>query len=141
MVFGNPIPKSKQDKKLADTILREEAEGVLAWMAEGERLRQLEGLGDAPRSFATEKEKWRKKMDVIQQFLDERYQLRIGLREPADAVYKDYVDWIGNPKYAMTRRTLTQHLAKLGITLDKGRRYYEGLERIGENAETDASKT
>ena len=45
VVFSNPVPRDKQDKKLAATILSEEAEGILAWMAEGERLRQEEGLG------------------------------------------------------------------------------------------------
>ena len=57
VVFGNPVPKEKQDKQLARTILREEAEGILAWMAEGERLRQKEGLGEAPENFKLEKEK------------------------------------------------------------------------------------
>jgi len=71
-------------------------------------------------------------MDLIQQFLDERYNRRAGLREKADAVYQDFVDWFGNPEHAMNRRTFTQMLATLGIVLDRGRRHYEGLVRIEE---------
>ena len=70
-----PGPEGKQDRKLATTILRDEAEGILAWMAEGERLRQRDGLGNAPESFNFEKERWQKNMDVIQQFVDERCSL------------------------------------------------------------------
>jgi putative DNA primase/helicase len=132
VVFCNPVPKDKQDKKLAATILREEAEGILAWMAEGERLRQENGLGNVPESFNLEKEKWQKNMDAIQQFIDERCQKRGGLREKSDALYQSYVAWIGNLEHAMSHRAFTQRLAKLGITLDKGRRYYEGLALIKE---------
>jgi P4 family phage/plasmid primase-like protien len=134
VVFGNPVPKEKQDKKLVRSILREEPEGILAFMVEGERLRQKEGLGDVPVTFKLEKEKWQKKMDVIQQYVDERTERGSGLRERTDTVYEDFVTWIGNPEHPMTRRTFTQRLAKLGITLDKGRRYYEGLALVKEFA-------
>jgi P4 family phage/plasmid primase-like protien len=140
VVFGNPVPRDKQDRKLAATILNEEAEGILAWMAEGERLRQKEGLGEMPESFKREKEKWQKKMDVIQQFIDERCEKRNGLRAKCDAVYQDYVTWNGNPEHAISRRTFTVHLANLGIAVDKGRRYYEGLALIKESDEP-AEKT
>ena len=140
VVFSNPVPKANQDKKLAATILREEAEGVLAWMVEGERLRQQEGLGEAPQSFNLEKENWRTKMNLIQPFIDERCERGRGLREKYNALYNDYVAWTGGPEHAKSRCAFTQHLANLGITLDRGRRYYEGLALVKE-VETDETKT
>lgn len=125
VVFSNPVPKSEQDKKLADTILREEAPAILAWMAEGERLRQKEGLGDAPESFIAEKKKWRKKMDVIQQFVDECCEP--GLRGNKDALYNAYVEWIGGQDHAISNKVFTQRMARLNHALDGGRRHYLGV--------------
>jgi phage/plasmid-associated DNA primase len=70
-VFENPVPKKEQDKKLCETILRDEIEGVLAWMVEGEKMRQRDGLGEAPQQFREAKERHHDKMDTIKQFIAE----------------------------------------------------------------------
>lgn len=129
VVFSNPVPKSEQDKKLVEKILRNEASGILAWMAEGERLRQKEGLGEAPQSFIAEKEKWRKKMDVFQQFIDEC--CTNGLREEKDALYQAYVVWSGGPDHAVSPKVFTQRMAKANHPLDSGRRHYTGIVLLG----------
>jgi putative DNA primase/helicase len=130
VVFSNPVPKGEQDKKLADTILREEAPAILAWMAEGECLRQKEGLGEAPESFVAEKEKWRKKMDRIQQFIDECTEP--GLREKKSDLYKAYVEYVGGEQRAWGPSVFTRELAEKGHALDTGRRHYLGLVLVKE---------
>jgi P4 family phage/plasmid primase-like protien len=129
VVFSNPVPKSEQDKYLADTILREEAPAILAWMAQGEHLRQVEGLGEVPAIFVAEKEKWRKKMDVFQQFIDEC--CATGLREEKDALYQAYVTWCGGQDHAVSPKVFTQRMDKANHPLDDGRRYYKGIVLLG----------
>jgi phage/plasmid-associated DNA primase len=131
-VFSNPVPKSEQDKHLADTILREEAPSILAWMAQGEHLRQVEGLGEVPATFVAEKDKWRKKMDVIQQFIDECCEA--GLRERSDALYNAYVAWNGGPDHAISHKVFTQRITRLDHPLDAGRRHYLGVVLVTQGA-------
>jgi putative DNA primase/helicase len=125
IVFSNPVPKDQQDKKLADTILRDEASAILAWMAEGEHMRQKEGLGEPPESFAAAKEEWRKKMDVIQQFIEECCEP--GLRESSNELYDAYVAWSGGANRAISHKVFTQRMARLDHPLDGARRHYLGV--------------
>jgi hypothetical protein len=48
----HPVPKDKQDRKLAENILREEAERILAWMAEASACSRKMGSETAPHCSA-----------------------------------------------------------------------------------------
>ena len=61
-----------------------------------------------------------------------------GLRDKSDAVYQSLCCLVVRTRYEP--QVFTQRLAKLGIAVDKGRRYYEGLALIKE-ADEPAEKT
>jgi putative DNA primase/helicase len=143
VVFSNPVPKEKQDKQLAVNLLRDEAEGIIAWMIEGEtsRRKNESGIGAAPEGFENEKAKWQKRMDAIQQFIDECCEKKD--QEKPDALYKAYVEWIGNPDRALSRTSFTQKMAKRGVVLSRDRRHYVGVTLVKgpeKTSETDQSE-
>ena len=64
------IPPEEIDKELLAKLL-EEAEGILAWSVAGAIQWYLKGLGDPP-EVQEESQKWRKDMDQIGRFIEER---------------------------------------------------------------------
>ncbi len=141
VVFSNPVLKKDQDKNLAARLLHEESEGILAWMVKGEELRrQDKGFGKVPDSFEAEKKKWQKRMDVVQEFIDDCCVTDSKARAKADDIYKAYVAWSGNPDYALSHRAFTQRLAKISITLDAGKRSYQGVALVKEEPEKGEEK-
>lgn len=126
VVFENTLPIDKQDKSLRDTILRDEIEGVMAWMVEGERLRQTEGLGEAPDHFNEKKEHHHRNMDTLQQFIEEFCSPGVGLRGEKEAIYDAYSAWVG-PEHAVSPKLFTTMMKEKGHELDRGRRYYQGI--------------
>jgi putative DNA primase/helicase len=139
IAFANPLPKEDQLKNFSSILVREEGEGILAWAVEGERLRQQKGLGKEPEKFKEEKKKWAKKMDTLQQFIDERCIVDAPSKERSDALYQDYVAWTGGPERAMSHKSFTQQLTRLGFSLDAGRRFYECLRLAEKPPEKGAS--
>jgi putative DNA primase/helicase len=137
IVFENPVPEEQQDKTLCETILREEIESVLAWMVEGERRRQTEGLRDVPAYFIEKKEEHRRRMDTLQQFLNECCES--GLRERKQAVYKAYEAWIGE-KHAMSAHSFTTAMREKGHKQDAARRFYLGITLVADATPEEEGK-
>jgi putative DNA primase/helicase len=81
--FAVTIPKDQIDKELPEKLLSE-AEGILAWAAEGARLWHAEGLGK-PAEVEAAKDKWREDMDQLGRFVDERCVTGEGCRASAAA--------------------------------------------------------
>jgi putative DNA primase/helicase len=129
IVFDNPVPKENQDKKLKETILKEEAEGIVAWAVRGELLRKEHGLGAAPEKFQQQKNQWMKRMDTIAQFVEECCEVGPKPRGRSNELYKVYVAWVGEER-AISHKAFTQGLRKLGYGLNPGRYDYCGLRAI-----------
>ena len=72
--FEVSIPSDKQNPKLPE-ILKSEAEGILAWLVEGFRKYQEEGLA-FPDAVNRKLGKYRKAMDPIGSFLEERVMVK-----------------------------------------------------------------
>ena len=70
--FKVTIPKDEQDRGLKDRLLKDEAEGILAWLVEGAaRLWYEKGLPSS-KIVAAATEEWRASLDRVQDFLEER---------------------------------------------------------------------
>jgi putative DNA primase/helicase len=128
-VFGNPVPKHLQNRRLNDDLVRDEAEGIIAWAVEGNQRRGREGLDDVPDSFQQAKLKWREKMDSVKEFLREECVVQEDLREWRTQAYEAYVNWQGRGRSGavISPRAFTERLESLGHQRTDDRRYYLGF--------------
>jgi P4 family phage/plasmid primase-like protien len=86
------IPEAKRIKNLRETIIAEEASGVLNWMLAGLRDYQEHGLVRSA-EIAAATEDFRKESDQIQRFLNERAQIGEGLTVQSSLLYATYKNW------------------------------------------------
>jgi putative DNA primase/helicase len=68
--FTVTIPKHEQDRGLKDRLLKDEAEGILAWLVQGAKLWYEKGLPSS-KTVAAATEEWRASLDRVQDFLEE----------------------------------------------------------------------
>jgi P4 family phage/plasmid primase-like protien len=89
--FDRPLAESEIDRQLP-AKLREEAEGIIAWMLEGTLLWQREGLGQ-PIEVRYARHTWRAEMDRLDAFRKECCTEDAELSVRARALYKAYREW------------------------------------------------
>src|SRR5690606_28996575 len=89
--FDVSIPREEQDPNLSNELMQE-AEGILAWLVEGYREYQVNGL-KLPNAVKTKLGSYRKSMDPIGYFLEERVRSLKDATTGASRLYKAYQDW------------------------------------------------
>jgi len=89
--FDVSIPREEQDPNL-DSELMKEAEGILTWLVEGYREYQENGLV-LPKAVKIKLGSYRKSMDPIGYFLEERVRSLKGATTGASDLYNAYQDW------------------------------------------------
>jgi P4 family phage/plasmid primase-like protien len=89
--FGVTIPKAEQDPDLP-AKLRQELPGILAWAVRGCLKWQAEGLKE-PNCVTDATQEYRKEMDTLGLFLEERIMAKVGHNLPKTAMYQQYVRW------------------------------------------------
>lgn len=108
------IPEAKRIKNLRETIIEEEASGVLNWMLAGLKDYQEHGLvRSAEITAATED--FRKESDQIQRFLNERAQTGEGLTVQSSLLYAAYKTWTdATNEFTVKDREFTRYLESKG---------------------------
>ena len=89
--FSVTIPKSEQDPELP-AKLRKELPGILAWAVRGCLKWQAEGLREQECVVAATQE-YRKEMDMLGLFLEERIMEAEGHNLPKTAMFQQYIQW------------------------------------------------
>ena len=85
------IPKSEQDPELP-AKLRAELPGILAWAVRGCLKWQTEGLRE-PACVVAATQEYRREMDTLGLFLEERVLVQAGHNLPKTALYQQYMQW------------------------------------------------
>lgn len=89
--FAATIPESRVDRQLGEK-LRAEYSAILRWAVEGCLLWQSEGL-DMPRSVRDAVAEYRREMDVISAFIEDRCEVRDGAHVKAGVLFAAYAEW------------------------------------------------
>lgn len=109
--FTVQIPPEKVDKQLKDK-LRTEYPAILHWAVEGCLLWQAEGLNQ-PKAVLDMTREYRREMDVISAFIEDRCEVGEGLYEKSSVLYAVYSSWCeANNEYKMSN-------TKFSVEMDK----------------------
>lgn len=126
---GKDLPK---DDNLADK-LRDEAQGILAWLVRGCLYWQEEGL-ETPAEVTAAIAEYRYEMDALAEFIDDRCLVAPGLNVTAREIYSAYCGWAEESglkeKETMKQRTFGICLGERGFKRDKGaggQRFWHGV--------------
>src|SRR5690554_3406021 len=119
--FEVTIPKEKQDKKLAQKIIKNELSGVLNRVLEGlRRILEQESFTESISANAL-LDNYKKESDSVAQFIEEE-----GYEKSADTlikisdIYIDYKSYCFKSKYAsVTNRSFTTSIRSLGIKVER----------------------
>jgi putative DNA primase/helicase len=131
--FTVQIPPERQNKNLADQILRSEGPGILAWLVEGCLEYQLGGLQDPPEVLEATNQ-YREETDPIWAFIQECCVVGENEQEEAGKLYGAYQQWCG--AQGVEAKSLTafgRALSNLGFDAyhDRKVRYRLGLRLKG----------
>lgn len=109
--FTAQIPPEKVDKQLKDK-LRAEYPAILRWAVDGCLLWQSEGLG-MPLAVKEMVREYRREMDVLTAFIEDRCEVGDGKYEKASALYGAYSAWCdANNEYKMSNTKFGIEIAK-----------------------------
>ena len=109
--FTVQIPPDKVDKRLGDK-LKEEYPAILRWAAEGCILWQREGL-NMPEAVLDMVREYRREMDVISAFLEDRCEEQDYASAKATHIYAAYTLWCdANNEYKMSNTKFGIEMAK-----------------------------
>lgn len=119
--FCVTIPKSEQDSTLP-TKLFSEAEGILAWIAEGARLWYAHGL-ERPADVEAAREAWKAEDDQVGRYLEERCVVGGEYQERAGELFKDYRRWCeeSGEKTTLSASRLKSRLEQKGVVHREGK--------------------
>jgi putative DNA primase/helicase len=128
--FTVTIPKEERIPGLADQLFREEAAGILGWAVTGCLEWQRIGLRE-PEAVLLATAEYRKDMDPLSDFVEDRCELAEDLEAAADPLYAAYKAWAetnGRPALGVKRfkSTLEGHEG-IQYKRRKNGRFYLGL--------------
>ena len=127
--FEEIITDAEKDPDLA-LKLQAERDGILAWMIEGCRAWQAQGLAPPARVLLATKE-YRDDMDILKDFLDELCDVRDGVSVGNTDLYKAFSEWASeNGEREKSQRWFSQALHDRGFRQDTSRnrgRRWSGL--------------
>jgi putative DNA primase/helicase len=116
--FGVTIPEAEQDKELL-VKLRGELPGVLRWAVDGCRRWQADGLGTPPEINTATKE-YRREMDILGDFIDERCEVGETIWVTAEEIYQAYTQWAeASGEEKLSQKKLGKYLGERGFQRDK----------------------
>jgi putative DNA primase/helicase len=128
--FTVTIPVEERDPSLPFK-LQDEMSGILNWVLEGCRKWQQSGLGD-PVAVKRATEEYREEMDVLQEYLSERFIPDKDAKISAKVLYIEYSVWCDEMgERAMSQRQLGLRLKERGFLPYKdghGNRFWIGLK-------------
>lgn len=132
--FTVTIPDNERDLELP-AKLEDELSGILAWAVEG--CRQWLAHGEQPPSAVLQAtEQYRRDMDALASWIEDRCELRPGIRSSAKDLYADYVEYCGRSgEDALKQRTFGTRLTERGCgeTRTGSSRYRTGIRLIDPN--------
>lgn len=125
------IPPEKQDKQLGEK-LKAELSGILNWAIDGCMMWQREGLG-MPDDVARATNEYRKDMDILGDFFEERCVLRDDLMVNHALLYKAYEDYCHeNGGYKLSSKAFALKLKERGFEkILMGKSRSKGWKGIG----------
>jgi putative DNA primase/helicase len=113
-----------------ESTLASEASGVLRWMVAGCQEWQRRGLGAAA-SVQAATAAYRSDQDTVSEFVSQSFDRAAGSRVRADEVASMYIAWCRARNIAaVTARTFTSALGKLGWQRDDTRKYYLDVRKL-----------
>lgn len=129
--FTVQIPPAKVDRQLKDKLRREYA-AILHWAVEGCILWQREGLS-MPRAVMDMVREYRREMDVISAFLEDRCEIKDYASASASQLYGAYTAWCdANNEYKMSNTKFGIEMAKRFNKVSKtGGNHYVGVRLVG----------
>jgi P4 family phage/plasmid primase-like protien len=121
--WSQVIPKGEQDQELAEKIIREEAEGVLAWAVQGAMTWHLERLS-VPESMKADLADYRQDQDVLGEFIDARIEVDPMAFTASSDIYGAYQAWCFNSgiKNPLTAHDLARALRERGFDQHRTKR-------------------
>lgn len=125
--FTAAISEEKADKKLKYKLAAEMT-GIFRWAVEGCLMWQKEGL-KMPRAVLESVREYRREMDVISAFIEDRCTVGKGLSVQSSQLYAAYLDWAnhGN-EYTMSNTKFSLEISKRFEKIkSKKCNYYSGI--------------
>jgi putative DNA primase/helicase len=132
---------TKQDKNLGEKLKAESA-GILAWMIEGLRQWQIEGLAP-PKAVTDASKEYLDSEDNIQNWIEDRCEIGADHSAGSTALYDDFREWAEYPKDGISRDKFVRELVDRGYPRDRSRavRSIMGLRLRSRPADKPADKT
>jgi putative DNA primase/helicase len=135
--FTAYIPPEERDKRLGEK-LKKEADGILRWAVEGCLMWQRDGL-NPPDIVRAATEEYKREMDVLAEFIEDRCYLNATARATSAAMRKEYLDWCesNGEKYPIYQREFKAEMERRGIIYKRtsNTRYYLGIGLLSEGYE------
>lgn len=129
--FTVTIPDNERDRDLP-AKLESEQPGILAWAIAGCR-EWLSAGEQSPRTVFQATEQYRRDMDALANWIEDRCELRAGVRTPAKDLYADYVTYCGRSgEDPLKQRTFATRLTERGCgeTRTGSARFRTGIRLI-----------
>ena len=125
--FTVQIPVDKVDRQLKSKLEREYP-AILRWAVEGCLLWQREGLKQ-PRAVLDMTREYRREMDVISGFLDDRCEMGEGFSAKSSELYAAYSAWCeANTEFKMSNTKFSVEMDKrFGKTKQRDGMYFSGV--------------
>ena len=125
--FTVQIPADKVDRQLKSKLEREYP-AILRWAVEGCLLWQREGLKQ-PRAVLDMTREYRREMDVISGFLDDRCEMGEGFSAKSSELYAAYSAWCeSNTEFKMSNTKFSVEMDKrFGKTKQRDGMYFSGV--------------
>jgi len=134
--FEVTIPEAEQDKGLPEKIMQAEAEGVLAWLVQGCREWQAQGL-NIPTEVVAATAAYRSEEDLVQNFLDERCHKADSARVQVGELWKGYEVWCEvQGEHAGSMRRFNERVSGLGLEKQAGaanKMFWQGVGLLAED--------
>jgi len=112
--FNVQIPEAEQDKHLDDK-LKEESNGILAWMVRGALQWREDGLGK-PDEVITATDTYRNEQDFLAPFLCECCKVGDDIEESVGALYERFKSWADESgERPISRKRLSAMLKERGF--------------------------
>ena len=129
--FKVQIPEYKVDKQLTQKLKRE-LRAILNWAVEGYQLWKHIGLAE-PKAIAEQRNSYRKEMDPIEAFIEEKCAAEKGEREKSSVLYAQYKAWANeNGEYVMSHTKFGKEMSHKFKKVLSGGTWYEDV-RLVEN--------
>ena len=114
--FMVEIPESERDPEVKARLRGSERPAVLAWLVDGCRLWQEEGLRE-PEAVRQLTGEYREESDVLKDFIEERCTIKPSAQAGNSELWAEYQDWAkaNNERYPLGRKRFTQALLARGL--------------------------